>query len=609
MFRTAPAQWFEELIAKPMLARAAEVLAETGEVEFEFTDTGDPGLELSDLEASLEPYREVARKFRDYLPAPVAPGSVGAEILGEAIARNMDRLQQWLALASPMVLELEDLSQRQWQLTEIGDFLTLVHDEDLNLPALLDAAPLLETRLFVLPAGTETPAPVERILNLRVDSPRAAYLVTLGSGAACEEAERVLSGKDGRSLSITDDMKDGPASAVLARSKAQAAELAAAIAGKREEMAAIEIRFELPLVLGELRRLQWLVARLEGVPIGDYFAHLTGWTSDTRGDKLRSSLEEASLPAVLSLTDAPPANLVPPTLIRNLPWVRPFEFFAGLMGTPTHAAADPSPLVAIIAPLLFGYMFGDVGHGLVILLAGLLLRSRFPPAGMLVSGGAVSMVFGFLYGSVFTFEQLIPALWTQPLAAPLVILFTPLLCGGGLILLGMALNGLEHFWENRLGYWLRSEAGIMIAYASLALWLLGSGQLIWAVIGLGWYLLGNLWVRRASGWSALAGIIGDLLEYALQLSVNTISFVRVGAFALAHAGLGATVFSLAESSDSTIFVGVILLVGNIVIIALEGLVVGVQTTRLLLFEFFIRFMKGGGRPFRPMLPPDRDKAN
>jgi len=54
---------------------------------------------------------------------------------------------------------------------------------------------------------------------------------------------------------------------------------------------------------------------------------------------------------------------------------------------------------------------------------------------------------------------------------------------------------------------------------------------------------------------------------------------------------------------------VILLVGNIVIIALEGLVVGVQTTRLLLFEFFIRFMKGGGRPFRPMLPPDRDKAN
>jgi len=609
MFRTAPAQWFEELIAKPMLARAVEVLAETGEVEFEFTDTGDPGLELSDLEATLAPYREVARKFRDYLPVPVVPDSVGAELLADAIARNMDRLQQWLALAGPLVIELENLYQRQGQLTEIADFLALLRDEDLNLPALLDAAPLLETRLFVLPAGTETPAAVERVLNLRVDSPAAVYLVTLGSGAACEEAERILSGKDGRGLSFPDNMKDGPVSAVRARLKAQADELAAAIAGKHKEMAAIEDRFGLPLVLGELRRLQWLVARLEGVPTGDYFAHLTGWTSDTRGDRLRMALEEASLPAVLSLTDIPPANLVPPTLIRNLPWIRPFEFFAGLMGTPTHAAADPSPLVAIIAPLLFGYMFGDVGQGLVILLAGLFLRSRFPPAGMLISGGAVSMVFGFLYGSVFTFEHLIPALWTQPLAAPLVILFTPLLCGGGLILLGMGLNGLEHFWENRFGYWLRSEAGIMVAYAALALWLLDRGELIWAVIGLGWYLLGNLWVRRASGWSALAGIIGDLLEYALQLSVNTISFVRVGAFALAHAGLGATVFSLADSSDSTVLVAVILLVGNIVIIALEGLVVGVQTTRLLLFEFFIRFLKGGGRPFRPMLPPDLGKAN
>lgn len=381
MFRTAPAQWFEELIAKPMLARAVEVLAETGEVEFEFTDTGDPGLELSDLEAILAPYREVVRKFRDYLPAPVVPGSVGAEVLGDAIARNTDRLQQWLALAEPLVIELEDLYQRQGQLTEIGDFLTLLRDEDLNFSALLDAAPLLETRLFVLPAGTETPAAVEHVLNLRVESARAAYLVTLGSSAASEEAERILSGKDGRSLSLPDAMKNGPVSAVRASLKAQADELAAAISGKRREMAAIENRFELPLVLGELRRLQWLVARLEGVPTGDYFAHLTGWTSDTRGERLRAALEEASLPAVLSLTDIPPANLVPPTLIRNLPWIRPFEFFAGLMGTPTHAAADPSPLVAIIAPLLFGYMFGDVGQGLVILLAGLLLRSRFPQIG------------------------------------------------------------------------------------------------------------------------------------------------------------------------------------------------------------------------------------
>jgi len=585
------------------------VLAETGEVEFEFTKLDDPGLQLADLQSALDPYREVCSKYANYLPGPQAPDSVGAQALEEAIAVNLDRLEQWRVDAAPVVEQIEAISQQRWHLTEFAAFLALLTDSELDLPALLNAAPLLQTRLFVLPADAETPAPIERILHLRVDGPGATYLLALGAAAACDEAERALSGRDGRMLSIPREIEAGQVSAVRSKVNERAGEQATAIAALREQLAEIANRVNLPVVLGELQRLEWLVGRLEGVPVGDYFAHLTGWTSDLQGDRLRLALEQANLPTVLSLSDAPPANLVPPTLIRNPPWVRPFEFFAGLMGTPTHAAADPSPLVAVIAPLLFGYMFGDIGQGFVILLAGVLLKSRFPPAAMLVSGGLVSMLFGLLYGSVFTFEHLVPALWTAPLEAPLVILFSPLICGAGLIMLGMVLNGLEHFWEGRFGYWLRAEAGIMIAYASLALWLLGSGHLLGAAIGLGWYLVGNLWVHRDDGMSALASVTGDLLEYTLQLSVNTISFVRVGAFALAHAGLGATVISLAESSDQMVFTVVIVLIGNIVIIALEGLVVGVQTTRLLLFEFFIRFMKGGGRRFRPMLPPGRVPAN
>ena len=476
MFRTAPAAWFEELIARPMLARAVEVLAETGEVEFEFTDTGDPGLELSHLELALEPYREIARKFGDYLPPPLAPAAVGAETLEKAIGRNLARLQQWLEVAGPIVADIEDLSHRLGQLTEISDFLGLLRDTDLDLPALLDTAPMLETRLFALPPESATPAAVERILHLRVDGPGAAYLVTLGTRAACEEAERVLSGREGRAFTVPVDLV-APVPTAQASAERQASGTAAAIAARRTELAAVSQDFQLPAVLGELRRLQWLVGRLEGVPVGEYFAHLTGWTSDTRGDRLSRALEEASLPAVLSLSDAPPGNLVPPTLVRNRAWVRPFEFFGGLMGTPTHSAADPSPLVAIIAPLLFGYMFGDVGHGLAILIAGLALRSRFPPAGMLISGGIVSMFFGLLYGSIFTLEHLIPALWTAPMDEPLVVLFSPLVCGAGLIMLGMVLNGLGHYWEHQFTYWLRSEAGILVAYASIALWLLGTGHL------------------------------------------------------------------------------------------------------------------------------------
>jgi V/A-type H+-transporting ATPase subunit I len=102
--------------------------------------------------------------------------------------------------------------------------------------------------------------------------------------------------------------------------------------------------------------------------------------------------------------------------------------------------------------------------------------------------------------------------------------------------------------------------------------------------------------------SALAGAAGEFVEETLRLLVNTVSFARVGAFALAHAGLSVAVFEMATVSGRYGY-WIVLAVGNVVIIALEGLVVGIQTTRLLLFEFFVRFLTGAGREFKPLLPP------
>ncbi len=92
----------------------------------------------------------------------------------------------------------------------------------------------------------------------------------------------------------------------------------------------------------------------------------------------------------------------------------------------------------------------------------------------------------------------------------------------------------------------------------------------------------------------------DLTETLLQLIVNTLSFARVGAFALAHAGLSAAAVGIGAASGSRIGFAAALLIGNVFIMVLEGLVVGIQTTRLVLFEFFIRFLEAGGRPFQPL---------
>ncbi|MDX1697651.1 MAG: hypothetical protein R3308_05155, partial [Thiohalobacterales bacterium] len=101
----------------------------------------------------------------------------------------------------------------------------------------------------------------------------------------------------------------------------------------------------------------------------------------------------------------------------------------------------------------------------------------------------------------------------------------------------------------------------------------------------------------------LISAAGVLLENLFQLILNTISFVRVGAFALAHAGLSLAFEILAEATVNMVVTFGILLLGNLVVILLEGLVVTVQTTRLILFEFFIRFLRGTGRTFRPLTAP------
>ena len=89
----------------------------------------------------------------------------------------------------------------------------------------------------------------------------------------------------------------------------------------------------------------------------------------------------------------------------------------------------------------------------------------------------------------------------------------------------------------------------------------------------------------------------------MQILVNTLSFARVGAFALAHSALSAAVVTMAEASGSVVGGLLIMILGNLLIIALEGLVVAIQTTRLVLFEFFNRFLRGTGRIFRPLPPP------
>jgi len=170
-----------------------------------------------------------------------------------------------------------------------------------------------------------------------------------------------------------------------------------------------------------------------------------------------------------------------------------------------------------------------------------------------------------------------------------------------LLLLGVGLDVTQAAWHGKLWHWLAAFGGVTLAWLGL-LAALAVPVAAWAVpLGLGLTLAA---ARGEGGWSpAAAGkAAAEFLETLMRLLVSTVSFARVGAFALAHAGLSAAVVGVADAIGGPGF-WVALLLGNLLILALEGLVTGIQTTRLILFEFFIRFFHAEGREFRPLPAP------
>ncbi len=269
---------------------------------------------------------------------------------------------------------------------------------------------------------------------------------------------------------------------------------------------------------------------------------------------------------------------------------------------PARNEADPTALLAIVVPLMFGYMFGDVGQGLVIAGAGFLLRKRWPMARLFIAGGIAASLFGVLFGSVFSLQGVIAPLWVEPLADPLTVLVVPLYGAAVLLTVGLLLNAIEAYWRHELRGWFCSEVWLAVVYVALLVGVLRPGAFVVAAGAAAAFCFGRAYAARkltAAPWSRIA----ELVERTLQILINTLSFARVGAFALAHAGLSSAIVALMDASDSMAVKVAVLVAGNLVVLVLEAMVVSIQTTRLVLFEFFTRFLVAQGRVFRPVPAP------
>ncbi len=325
---------------------------------------------------------------------------------------------------------------------------------------------------------------------------------------------------------------------------------------------------------------------------------LEGWVPKKELGSLRKSLKYSSLKVENAGRDAP-------TLLRTPSVLKPFERLVTSFSYPGYNDINPTLPFAVTFLIIFGMMFGDVGHGLSLFIGGFLIRGKYRDLGKVISlSGISSTIFGFLYGSFFGFEFK-PILFNPMRDIDKLVAFS-LATGIIVITVGFMLNAISLFKKRNIWDLISGEAGIVsfliywltIAIAIKALVFKLSVKVEMFVL-LGLFLLFVVvgYLRNREFLASAMDVINNFVENI----VNTISFIRLGAFALAHAALLFAVFSIANSIK---FVGsnyIIIVTGNIVIIVLEGLVVTIQTLRLNYYEFFKKFFKGNGRPFKAFM--------
>lgn len=605
--RPADASWFELLTTHDELTDTLEALAHTGTIELELHDHTRMQMDLQDLQLRVQEYTRLERYYKSQWPKADMGMSPFSGSPAEILDKSLACLYDWEKEAQSRMQRLEVVKSRLTDMGLLHELLVSEVASGLDYRLLSNAGPTVSARLFLLPSKSRLESLPDTVLYKEFSTQQSKYLLLLGTiddlnALTAELAIKKYTYIHLPSLPASREDALHDVSQKQLRLGSYAEQL-------QKEIDDLAGPYHLAQALGEISRMKWFLNNVSSLPVSSNFAWITGWTSDSNGQALRKAMELKFSHAILYFPQSP-AGSRPPMILQNPWWAKPFEIFAGLLGAPGRNEADPSRILALMAPLLFGYMFGDVGQGLVLLLAGLLLQKRWPLLRILVANGASAILFGFLFGSMFGREDLIPALWLHPVAQPLPVLVVPLVAGILIILLGLALNAIESSWRGEWLRWLHVDAPVVGLYIGIlsTFFIETSTSILIIVCALTWYLAGNL-LLAGGRLLAMLTAIARLVETMMQLLLNTVSFVRVGAFALAHGGLSLAFNIMADNAASVIAAMMILLLGNIIVIVLEGLVVSIQTTRLILFEFFIRFLQANGRVFKPLSAPVTGSVN
>ena len=332
-------------------------------------------------------------------------------------------------------------------------------------------------------------------------------------------------------------------------------------------------------------------------------------------------------------SDPSETNLVPPTLLKNNSFVKPFEMFVNMYSIPAYRDFDPTAFVCFTYCILFGMMFSDFGQGLLFAVGGTILYKLKPKmriAGIISRIGLFSMIFGFLFGSVFGYENLLTPIHEALFGikgklidvmdgdATMTLLIIAVAMGAFLIITTMLMNMYLKLKHKEWGGFLFSQNGVAgvvfygyIIVAAIESLMYGNNIVTSSYLIPFVYLpilcflmekqlsllLEGKGLKPKAGWgNYLTEAFFEVFEILLSFITNSMSYLRVVGFVLSHAGMMMVVMTLAEMMANASVIVIVL--GNIFVMCLEGLIVGIQALRLEYYEMFSRYYTGGGREFK-----------
>lgn len=386
----------------------------------------------------------------------------------------------------------------------------------------------------------------------------------------------------------------------------------------------------------------------------EFVYRITGWIPAFLIRKVMKDLDELTqsragireflpteVPSVISGQEKVPVQVKHGKIVSN------FERMIFSYGSPLYGTIDPTPFVALFFTVLFGIMFGDAGQGLCFLIIGILcclkkikISGWEKFGGIFCCIGISSTIMGLLTGEFFANETLLRpfALWvtglfgtphapilhmmpsSDPASITRMFAFFGFTISIGFIInsCGLIINIINQFSLRRIGKALFGKTGIsgavffwyvIIFAVRVALFKHAPAAYDWVIISVSLFLTAcsEIFQRLVDGerpilenglFSAVIGAVVEIIEVISSYLSNTVSFVRVGAFALAHAVLGYIINTFVELAPGAGGIAVAIL-GNAIVVVLEGMIVAIQVVRLQYYEFFSKFFSETGREFKP----------